>query len=1025
MLAEALGLTATTTGGGTDTATLALPSLLTAPLDSPDVVRVRPRPAPRTEPALTAWTVPILILDPVAALAFLDLDVDDPFDDVRLGESVWHLAEVAALARDLAERGRVLPTVSLMDDARGLAWWRPVEQGPDARTVAGLVSTLPPVGRAVVADPADLTGRHPATLVESALDQLTDAAVRARLEVTGTPGLAGVPRRRGRLPKTIPAAEAWLDALGTADGEFTAEAGDLERLAASLAAWDEFGAGAPGRARATFRLVSLDDLEDDLDGLDGLDGLGGLDDDDDDDGLERSAAGVRPAGGAPGARWRLQFWLQSAEDPTLMVPASQVWDGGEGLARWLDRPDELLLAELGRAATVYPDLAAALRRARPVALDLDATGAHDFLAHRADLLDQAGFGVLLPSWWQQRRRLGLKATAAPQVEGGVSAGMLTAESLVDFDWRLALGEETLSEEELAALAAAKEPLVRLRGQWVAVDAEQIRLGLEFIARRREAGPQHSVAQILALAASHHDAEAPLPVTAVHASGLLGDLLEGTADTALAPVCPPPGLHAELRPYQERGLAWLSFLDGLGLGACLADDMGLGKTIQLLALELHARAQRPESGPTLLLCPMSLIGNWQREAARFAPGLTLYAHHGPTRPRGKALAQRLASCDVVLTTYHTATRDIDDLATHDWGRLVLDEAQAVKNHLTRAGKAVRRLDARHRVALTGTPMENKLAELWSIMDLLNPGILGSIEQFRTRFAKPIERQGLTEPAARLRQVTRPYILRRLKTDPQIAPDLPEKIEIKQYCNLTREQASLYQSVVAEMMPKIEAADGIARRGNVLATMTKLKQVCNHPAQLLHDGSPVAKRSGKVARLHEILAEIIGAGEKALLFTQYTEFADMLLPHLAAAYGSPGAGGSGVLYLHGGTPRFRRDELVQRFQDPGGPGIFLLSLKAGGTGLNLTAASHVLHLDRWWNPAVENQATDRAFRIGQRRNVQVRKFICAGTLEERIDEMIERKRELADLVVGGGESWISDLSTEELRRVFTLSEEAIGE
>jgi SNF2 family DNA or RNA helicase len=417
--------------------------------------------------------------------------------------------------------------------------------------------------------------------------------------------------------------------------------------------------------------------------------------------------------------------------------------------------------------------------------------------------------------------------------------------------------------------------------------------------------------------------------------------------------------------------------------------------------------------------MSLVGNWQREAAKFAPELRVYAHHGSERLRDDELREQLAETDLIVTTYATATRDIDELASYDWQRVVLDEAQAIKNSLSKSAKAVRRLRAGHRIALTGTPVENRLAELWSIMDFLNPGMLGSPELFRTRYALPVERHGLTEPAQRLRTITRPYVLRRLKTDPTVIDDLPNKIEIKQYCQLTTEQASLYQSVVDDMMEKIENSEGIQRRGNVLAAMTKLKQVCNHPAQLLHDRSTVAKRSGKVIRLEEILDEIIAEGDKALCFTQFTEFAEMLLPHLSARFGTD------VAYLHGGTAKKRRDEMVARFQSADGPPIFLLSLKAGGTGLNLTAANHVIHLDRWWNPAVENQATDRAFRIGQKRNVQVRKFICTGTLEEKIDEMIEDKKALADLVINDGEGWLTELSTRDLRSLFALSEGAVGE
>jgi SNF2 family DNA or RNA helicase len=421
------------------------------------------------------------------------------------------------------------------------------------------------------------------------------------------------------------------------------------------------------------------------------------------------------------------------------------------------------------------------------------------------------------------------------------AGKFGREQLVEFRWELAVGDDTLTQEEIEALAEAKAPLIRLRGQWVAVDPEQLRRGLEFLERTPTG--HSTAAEIIALAASHpDDIDTPLEVTAVRADGWLGDLLAGAVAQSLKPLEPPEGFAATLRPYQQRGLSWLAFLSSLGLGSCLADDMGLGKTVQLLAMEALQRHQNPHIGPTLLLCPMSLVGNWQREADKFAPDLRVYAHHGGERLHGDALRELAEQTDLIVSTYATATRDIDELAGYEWNRVVLDEAQAVKNSMSRAAKAVRRLRAGHRVALTGTPMENRLSELWSIMDFLNPGLLGSSERFRTRYAIPIERHGHTAPAERLREVTRPYILRRLKTDPAIIDDLPEKIEIKQYCQLTAEQASLYQAVVGEMMDKIENTEGIERRGNVLAAMTKLKQVCNHPAQLLHDRSSVGLRSG---------------------------------------------------------------------------------------------------------------------------------------------------------------------------------------
>jgi SNF2 family DNA or RNA helicase len=953
--------------GKQGSAELQLPSLRSSPLDSPELVRVTPRPEPQSQPVLLPWTVPVVALTAADALMILD----DPQPGVRYGASVtYFLADLADFARKLVSRGLILPALEFDDDVP-VASWRPVVQGADVMALNAITTAMPPVCRAAVG------ALGAPEQVTSALTAFVDVLVRAAMP----PADQLLPPRRGRRLKRLPVAEAWLTALTTPDSRFDADPDELDTLADALAPWDQIGIEEPGPARAVFRLT------------DGIEG--------DDD---------NPA-------WRLEFLLQSVADPSLLVSAEQAWDDDGTLRRWLDRPEELLLAELGRAVRIYPELATGLRTARPAGIDLDVEGAYHFLSTVAPLLDEAGFDVLLPSWWDRRRRLGLAVSASTPVDGVVeTARRFGRDQLIDFRWELAVGDDTLTEDEINALSQTKAPLIRLRGQWVAVDPEQLRRGLEFL----KANPtgQASTGEILALAASQ-SVDAPLEVTAVRADGWLGDLLNGAAAQSLRPLQPPPGFAATLRPYQQRGLSWLAFLSSLGLGSCLADDMGLGKTVQLLALEASQRHDHPDTAPTLLICPMSLVGNWQREAAKFAPALRVYAHHGAARLRGEPLAEQLEATDMIVTTYATATRDMDELAEYQWNRVVLDEAQAVKNSLSRGAKAVRRLDAEHRVALTGTPVENRLAELWSVMDFFNPGLLGSSEVFKARYAVPVEKYGQTEPAERLRRITRPYILRRLKTDPSIIDDLPEKIETKQYCRLTVEQGSLYQSIVDEMMEKIESTDGIARRGNVLAAMTKLKQVCNHPAQLLHDRSAIGARSGKVIRLEEILEEILAEGDRVLCFTQFTEFAEMLVSYLAARFGRD------VAYLHGGTPKKRRDEMVARFQAGEGPSIFLLSLKAGGTGLTLTAANHVVHLDRWWNPAVENQATDRAFRIGQKKTVQVSKFICTGTLEERIDDMIEQKKALADLVVGDGEGWLTELSTGDLRRLFTLAEGAVGE
>lgn len=971
--------------GKATTVTLLLPSRPGGPLASPELVRAR-SPAPRGGPVLRPWSVPALLVD-VAEL-------DDPVDEVRYGASVAHLRAVAATAADLVSRGRVLPTL-----VAGRALWRPVVQGLDAAAVDALTAAVPPVARAEhTGTRTELTGPDPRALVTDALAVLVDGSVRDRLARAPEP-VTIAPPPRGDTPVT----EAWLAALLTPDARVEATPRELASLTEQLTDWDAFGTAPTGEGRASFRLVEERTLHDPAD-PGPADGCGDSDDTGD------------------GTRWVLEFLLQSAADPSLQVPAAQVWDGAA--ARLIAEPQELLLAELGRAAQVVPSLADALRSPRPARHELDLHGAHRFLTSEAALLVGAGFGVQLPAGWDGARGVGLTLSArSTPTDRVLTRSGLGREELADFRWALAVGDEELSEEEIAELAAAKAPLVRLRGRWVSVDAERLRAGLEFLSRtrRRRGAAAPTAGEVLALAQRHPDdgraaeGDPPLPVS-VRTDGWIGDLLSGRVDRALAPLPPIPGFTATLRPYQQRGVAWLAFLARLGLGACLADDMGLGKTVQLLALEAHERGEHPR-GPTLLLCPMSLVGTWQREAARFAPGLRVYAHHGPGRPRGEALAERVAASDLVVTTYATATRDVESLEPVGWHRLVLDEAQAIKNSRATPAQAVRRFVAGHRVALTGTPVENRLSELWSVMDVLNPGLLGSADRFRARYAIPVERHGDTEAAELLRRVTRPYLLRRVKTDPTIIDDLPEKIEITQHYRLTREQASLYRTVVDDMMDKIEDSQGIERRGNVLAAMTKLKQVCNHPAQLLHDGTAVGRRSGKVIRLEEILGEILDEGDRVLCFTQFTEFGHLLVPHLSARFDTD------VAYLHGGTPKKRRDEMVARFQAGQGAPILLLSLKAGGTGLTLTAANHVVHLDRWWNPAVENQATDRAFRIGQRRNVQVRRFVCPGTVEERVDEMITKKKALSEMVVGDGEGWLTELSTESLREVFALGGEAL--
>jgi non-specific serine/threonine protein kinase len=734
-------------------------------------------------------------------------------------------------------------------------------------------------------------------------------------------------------------------------------------------------------------------------------------------------AGAADDGATPDDPWRLDFILQSVDDPSLLVTAEEVWRSPEPirvLRGAVAEPQERLIADLGRAMRLFPPLEPALRTPHPTRAELTAEEAFRFLREGAPLLSQAGFGIRVPTWWNRpAARLGVKLRARPAAPRESGPGRFGLDAIVAYDWEVSLGGASISAEEFRALAGRKVPLVRFRGEWVELKPSEVEAALRIF--DRHATGEMTAAQLLRLAAGADEVAEGLPLSGVEAEGWLGELLAGAGDAQARPVPTPRDFNGKLRPYQRRGVGWLAFLDSIGVGACLADDMGLGKTAQTLALLIIERAGRRKKNlpPTLLVCPMSLVGNWQRESARFAPGLRVHVHHGAERLSGAALQEAVRDSDLVLTTYALAARDRDELASVEWGRVVLDEAQNVKNAAARQSQAVRAFRTPRRIALTGTPVENRLAELWSILDFLNPGLLGPAATFQRRFATPIERYHDTERAAELQRLTRPFILRRLKTDRRIIRDLPEKHEMRVFCNLTREQASLYQATVDEMMARIEASEGIERRGLVLATLTRLKQVCNHPAHLLRDGSALEGRSGKVARLEEILEEVLELGDRALVFTQFAEMGHLLRGHLEARFGSE------VPFLHGATSKTARDTLVARFQEGDGPSILLLSLKAGGTGLNLTAANHVIHFDRWWNPAVEDQATDRAFRIGQRRDVQVRKLVCAGTLEERIDAMIEEKKQLAESVLGAGEAWLTELTTAQLRQVVALAADAVSE
>jgi len=572
----------------------------------------------------------------------------------------------------------------------------------------------------------------------------------------------------------------------------------------------------------------------------------------------------------------------------------------------------------------------------------------------------------------------------------------------------------LSLASVFSSAKVKAPLVQVRGQWVEINAKEIRTAVDYWKQNQQTTGK--VRDVLKMALGGQKTTGGLELEGVMVSGWVGEWLrrlEGRE--ALEMLAAPEGFSGVLRPYQVRGYSWLAFLRRWGLGACLADDMGLGKTIQALAL-IQRDWEMNGTRPVLLVCPMSVVNNWLKEAERFTPQLPVMVHHGLGRMKGEAFKQEAKRQAIVISSYALIHKDFEHLQGVDWAGVVLDEAQNVKNAQTKQSHAVRKLKADYRIALTGTPVENHVGDLWSLMEFLNPGFLGTPAEFKRQFFKPIQTGRDPEATERLKRLTGPFVLRRLKTDRTIMSDLPDKLEMKVYCTLTKEQASLYAAVLKEVESSLEKSEGIQRKGLVLAALSKLKQVCNHPAQFLRDHSSLPGRSGKLARLTELLEEVFDAGEgdRALIFTQFAGMGDLLQHHLQATFGRE------ILVLHGGTPKLQRDRMVERFQKEDGeaPPVFILSLKAGGTGLNLTRANHVFHFDRWWNPAVENQATDRAFRIGQIRNVQVHKFICAGTLEDKIDEMIEHKQAVAENVIGAGEGWLTELSTAQLKELLAL-------
>jgi SNF2 family DNA or RNA helicase len=957
------------------TLTLWLPAVKGQPISSSPLIA--PPPENSAAPILAPFAVTALELVPRRAVDLLGncLDHTTLCPGVVVGATLTYWATALRFAGALVAREQFLPHMEQIGES-WFARWKPALVGADADRLNHLARAMPAACRAMT-ESADAPPARPASVVlTDFLGLAVDALVREAL-----------PHAAAGYKESVH--DEWLNALRSSVAAVR-DAGS-PRLLEQVRTWLRPVAVT---AETPFRLCFRLD--------------------------EPHTNGQGEAVAAPKAPWHIHYFLQGRDDPSLLLPVVQAWSPKKGQTALLRRsafhPREYLLAALGQAAGLSPDIEASLKNATPAGYTTDAGGAHRFLTETSWALEQMGFGVLLPAWWTRKgtkQKLTVGAHVRPQKMTG--QGRLTLETVVEFDWQVALGEHTLTRQELETLAKLKAPLVRVRGQWVQVSAEEIQAALAFWKAKESKGTLRDAVQ-MALGAK--PAPGGLEVRNVQGDGWVAEFLQHLqGNTTFSELPPPDGFHGTLRPYQVRGYSWLAFLRQWGLGGCLADDMGLGKNVQTLAL--FQRDWQAAKKPSLLICPVSVVGNWRKEAERFTPDLPVLVHHGLKRAKGESFAKAVSPYALVVSSYGLMHRDLEQLQKVEWAGVILDEAQNVKNPETKQSKAARSLSAEYRLALTGTPVENHVGDLWSIGEFLNPGFLGSQTDFRRKFYLPIQVQRDSAAAERLKKLTGPFLLRRLKTDKSIIADLPDKLEMKVYCTLTKEQASLYAAVVEDVQNTLNDAEGIQRKGLILATLAKLKQVCNHPAHFLGDNSAIPGRSGKLARLTEMLEEVLAENDRALIFTQFTEMGDLIQRHLQETFGQE------VLFLHGGVSQKQRDQMVARFQGEDGPRLFLLSLKAGGSGLNLTAANHVFHYDRWWNPAVENQATDRAFRIGQTRNVQVHKFLCAGTLEEKIDEMIESKNVVAEQVVGTGEGWLTEFSNEQLRDLFALRAEAIGE
>lgn len=928
--------------------------------------------------------VPISYRELVSLIRFLDSNGERlSIPGVIFSEDLRCICNAAKYASLLVMRGNFLPDMEEAEDSF-ISVWKPLYRGKYHDEVSALVRTMPSSLRGFLIRKGLPVLRTREEVAAEILETMLDCIVRNAQITEGA---------RGKKVDADNPHEIWLRSLSWQKSSLDKWNDDMDVLYPQIKAWKDSVMSVTGQP---WRLFLRVDEKLDADALDDM------------------------AHEEKENKWILSWHLQSVSDPSLVVSAARVWSPGAAERQWFStidsNPRRFLLQALGQLASYMPAVARSLYQQCPLSCELSLDELFEFLHEHVPVILDQGINIQFPAAWgsiEDRPRLAVKGGVRHDTTFS-TGGQFGLDDLLDVDWSVSLGGDVLTMEELETLTQLKTPFTQVRGRWVLLSRKELGNILDGIKKLPD-----KVNRRDALLFSIKENYKGLPLSGITGSKWLDSVHAIlTGSEPLCEVEQPEGFNGTLRPYQLRGLSWLTWLTKLGLGGCLADDMGLGKTVQTLAL-LKKNILEGEKRPVLLICPTSVMENWRRETERFVPDMKAMIQHGTKRLRGEKFISASKKHALVISSYALLHRDSNLYSKVNWAGVILDEAQNIKNPETRQSRAAFTVPADWRVALTGTPVENHVGDMWSIMEFLVPGLLPNRSRFSREFLRPIQ-AGHKDTMEKIKRITGPFILRRLKTDKNIIQDLPDKIESAVFCTLTREQASLYKAVLKILDDKINDSDGIQRKGLVLSAITSLKQLCNHPALYLKDHSEIGDRSGKLGRLTEIAEEMLSAGDRSLIFTQYAEMGALLKKHLQETFGRE------VLFLHGGVDRQKRDQMVQRFQnDDDAPPFFVLSLKAGGTGLNLTRANHVVMFDRWWNPAVEQQAVDRAYRIGQDRSVQVHYFCCKGTLEEKIETLIHSKKAIADAVVGIGENWLTELTNAELRELFALGADVVEE